>query len=274
MKMPKLASIVNITSDSFSGDGLLGSSFESILKYIKKQLEEGAHIVDIGAISTNPKSNGLLSHEEEWARLGPILQEAMPMIHEAGAEVSVDSINPPTWEKLIDLGVDIINDQSGGSETLYRMAENTDVTLVIMHQLGLPTRKENVLPAGVIPHKIIREWFDAQAETAARFNIDPENLVLDPGIGFGNTPQQAMHLLQNLKELDLGYPIMIGHSRKSFMKPYASWEYPDYDIETLAVSGYLVSRYNHIDYLRVHNIGWHRRFFDILRHCHTQSMLI
>lgn len=271
MKMPKLMAIVNITPDSFSHDGIIQT--KQALDLVQHQLHEGASVIDIGAIATNPKTGTLIDATEEWNRLKEILPEAIDMVREYKAAISIDSIHPETWEKLLPLGVDIINDQSGGSETLYKMLEGTSTKAIIMHQLGLPAAKEHVFPEGVIPYKMIREWFIGQANLAERYQLTPDQLILDPGIGFGNTPQQAMHILQHLDELECGHPIMIGHSRKSFMIPYTDWQYPDYDIETLAVSSYLTSRYQ-LEYLRVHNVGWHRRFLSVMRACHSESMLI
>jgi dihydropteroate synthase len=218
---PLLMAILNLTPDSFSGDGLSGRPLEEVLTHALAQLDAGADILDLGAESTRPGATPL-SPAEEQLRLLPALQalrQARP-----GAVLSVDTYHAATAQAAMKAGADIINDVSGltWDPAMAATLAASECGVVLMHTRGRPSEwatqprlaEEEVVPA------VLRE-LRAQLERAVAAGIAPERIVLDPGFGFGKRGViENFALLKGLAELQaLGRPLLAGLSRKSFLSP-------------------------------------------------------
>lgn len=254
-KLPKWMYIANITPDSFSSQNVTLSTDEH-MQTIKEALESGAHIIDIGAESTRPDAKPI-SAKEEWARIEPILHLTLQLAKDYEAEVSVDTYHAETMKKSIALGVDYINDVSGLSTPEVRdVFSQSSVKWIAMHNLGLPASRERILPKQQEAYLQILDWIKRLEVSTS----DQQRLWLDPGIGFGKDAAQSRNLLQHTNDLmQMGYPILLGHSRKSFLTGITNREFKDRDIETIAISIKQASL--GVDILRIHNIKDHQRAY-------------
>lgn len=247
---PQLVGIVNVTPDSFS-DGGIANSADIALLLAKKHFDEGAHIIDIGAESTRPGATPISAHEE-WDRLHPVLKIIEKKLPKA--VLSVDTFHPETVAKLITHEVDWINDVSGGCLEIARLIAKYDrFHHVIMHNLGIPPNKDKTMPAGKDPIPAILNWAELKVSELERVGMDRRRIILDPGIGFGKNAEQSLHILRNIKEFKtLGVPLLVGHSRKSFLSLFGDGPMDERDKLTAQISSYLFKQ--GVDFIRVHNV--------------------
>lgn len=205
--------ILNVTPDSFS-DGGRYLEPERAVERAREMLRNGAEIIDIGGESSRPGSKRI-DAEEELSRIIPVIEDIRD---ETDAIISVDTYKPEVADKALSAGADMINDIYGlRKEGMAETAAEYDAGMVIMHMQGDPENMQNN------PHYEdavgeITGFLRNQAEKAIKAGIAPESIVVDPGIGFGKT---VKHNLEIMKELDsfrsLGYPVLAGVSRKSFI---------------------------------------------------------
>ncbi len=256
---PKLVGIVNVTSDSFSDGGKYNTA-EKAIEHAIQLAEQGASIIDIGAQSTKPGAT-LKTPEAEYAILKPVLEGLLPEMQKGKLRVSIDTFWPEVIKNTLEnYPVTWINDVSANldDETLSLIAEKK-VQLCIMHSLSIPPSKEKILPIEKKPIDLVLEWAQINLERLLKLGFMQEDIILDPGIGFGKSAYQNLELLKHVEFLaNLGAPILVGHSRKSFIGSFSNQQAQERDIETLSVSSYLK---NKVDYLRVHNVAEHMRFF-------------
>jgi dihydropteroate synthase len=248
-----LMGILNITSDSFSDGGQYLHPASAIL-HATDMVAAGATIIDIGSESTRPGASAL-SAETEWARLAPVLEALCPALTPLGIQISIDTRHAATAQKAAALGVHWINDVSGGDspEMLRTIAEHKQLRYVIMHHLGIPADATRTLPPDADCIAVIRDWAEARLDLLESYGIVRERVILDPGIGFGKTAQQSLAIIQKIGYLrDLGCPLLVGHSRKSFLQLGSNNPAPMRDLETHIVSIFL-SKHS-VNYLRVHDI--------------------
>ena len=248
LKKPKLFGILNVTPDSFSGDGTHANQAIARLNALR---EEGADYIDIGAESTRPNAAPVLA-EEEWARLAPVIEHAAP-VH--GGIISVDTRHPATAQKALALGVRIINDVSGLRDTaMLAVLKRHDCRIIVMHALSIPADTALTLPADADPIAVILQW----KQKMLSLGIAPERFLFDPGIGFGKTAQQSLMLIERAHELVAsGGSWLYGHSRKSFMKIFTDAAPNDRDRLTVKFSSDLAAV--GVDAMRVHNVALHRQ---------------
>ena len=197
--------IINVTPDSFSGDGL-GSDIVAIVDQALRFQEEGADILDVGAESTRPDSKPITA-DQEITRLIPALEALADRV---SLPIRVDTCHPAVARMAVQAGASIINDQWGlmADPELAAVAAETGSPLVLMHNQR--TRKYRDL----VPD-ICARLTDGVA-LARSAGVPEGNIVLDPGIGFGKTPDHNLEVLRRLPELKaLGYPLLVGTSRKS-----------------------------------------------------------
>jgi dihydropteroate synthase len=200
---------LNVTPDSFSGDGLLGAGdpVEAAVTAGRRMVDEGADILDVGGESTRP-GHEPVGADEERRRVVPViaaLRAALP-----DTPLSIDTTKPAIAEAALAAGADLINDVwgVGADETLARLAADHGVPLVVMHNRAEP-RYTRLLP------EVIADLQRA-LERAVRLGVRWEDLIVDPGFGFGKTAEHNLELLRGLGALRmLGRPIMLGTSRKS-----------------------------------------------------------
>lgn len=256
--MPKIMGILNVTPDSFSDGGKYFNT-DAAIKRGLQMIEEGADIIDIGGESTRPYSESV-SIEEELRRVIPVIQALKGKI-----PLSIDTVKPEVADQACQAGASLINDVQGfRNEAMLFVAKEYDVDICIMHMQGLP-KDMQVNPLyneGVI--KGIKKFFEDRINAATRLGIKKEKIILDPGIGFGKTVDDNVKILHNLREFKgLGYPLLVGLSRKSFMtkilkKPPAKLLAPTIAMNTLI--------YRDTDYIRVHDIEEHKDVFSLLEY--------
>ena len=197
--------IINVTPDSFSGDGL-ASDVPAIVDLALRMEAEGADFIDVGAESTRPGYLPITA-EEELARLMPALEAIVSRVN---LPISVDTCKSPVARRAVDAGAAIINDQwgLGADPEIANVAAQTGTSLILMHN------QEHRGYHDLIPD--IRSSLSRSAGLAQDAGVAEGDIILDPGIGFGKTPDHNLEVLQRLQELKtLGYPLMLGTSRKS-----------------------------------------------------------
>lgn len=197
--------IINVTPDSFSGDGLAGRP-QAALEQALRFEAEGADLLDIGAESTRP-GHTPITVEEELARLLPPLELIATRVK---LPISVDTFKALVAEKALDAGACLLNDQwaLNADPQMAALAASRHVPIILMHnQSG--TQYRDLLP------DIIASLRDSVSKAKAA-GVPDEHIILDPGIGFGKTAQHNLEVLRRLKEIRaLGYPLLVGTSRKS-----------------------------------------------------------
>ncbi len=209
-----LMGIVNVTPDSFSD----GGSFldpRAACKQGLKLVEEGADILDIGGESTRPGSHSV-PLEEEIQRVIPVIEK---LRRETKALISIDTNKAAVAQAAMDAGADIINDITGlrGDENMPRVVSQSGAGVIIMHMKGTPRTMQDA-PAYQDIMSEIGDFFRQSVALALSFGIDPMSIALDPGIGFGKTPEHNRQLLAGIGSFaKTGHPILVGASRKSFL---------------------------------------------------------
>lgn len=256
----KIMGVLNITTNSFS-DGGKFYDFENSIKHLHELIDDGADVIDIGAESTKPYSSPV-SAEAQLEKLIPILEYIK--MNNIKILISIDTRSSIVAQKCIELGADIINDVSGfdyDEKMVDVLSNNPDVRVVIQHSQGNP---ENMQDS---PHydNLMDEIFinlKNKVDFAISKGIKKENIILDPGIGFGKTKENNFEILKRWKELrTLGCPILIGLSRKSLLgMPDATNE--EKDMYSLALDSILMNE--NVDYIRVHNVKIHKTFQNIM----------
>ena len=259
--IPLWMGIVNVTPDSFS-DGGTNFDLDAIEKNVKRMIECGVNIVDVGAESTRPNARPL-SHEEEWDRLQEPLQIVKNLIGNQilRPKLSIDTYHAKTAEKALAAGVDVINDVSGlETESMIRLAKESDAQFIAMHSVTVPVNPEANLPQSTNPVEFIKDWIVRQQQRWETAGLNLDKIVVDPGIGFGKSSLQSLDLMRSIKELrQLGQRVLVGHSRKRFMRTFTKFPSADLDFETVGASLNLCEQ--GVDILRVHNVESHKRAY-------------
>lgn len=255
--IPLWMGIVNLTPDSFS-DGGEADTWPAVETRIDRMIDSGVHILDFGAESTRPGAAPLTA-AEEWSRLAPMLEHTMTKLSEdrLRPRISIDTYHASVARNALRLGVDIINDVSGLTQPeMLEIAADSNADFIAMHNLGLPADPGITLDTGRSAVDQVSEWLDRQLERWQRNGIDRNRVVFDPGIGFGKNPLQSLELLRGIDCFgEHGLRILVGHSRKSFMKGLAGDSVSHRDLVTIGSSLALGAR--QIDILRVHNVSDH-----------------
>lgn len=206
--------IVNTTPDSFSDGGKYNSASKAI-DFAYDLLSEGADIIDIGGESSRPGANPV-SPEEEIRRISPVLNE---LAKNTNSTISIDTYKSSTASYALDAGAYLVNDISGLTfdKEMVNTVAKYKVPIVIMHMKGTPKNMQNN-PNYVNVIDEICIFLNNQANLAIDKNISSYNIIVDPGIGFGKTLNDNYKIIAKLKQLcDLGYPVLVGPSRKSFI---------------------------------------------------------
>lgn len=254
--------ILNLTPDSFSGDGLLneGDTTAAALKQAMQFMAAGADILDIGGESTRPGAQSV-SADEEKSRVIPVIQA---LAHaDLNAVLSIDTYKADVAEEAIKAGATWVNDVWGlrADPQLAEVAARHRAPIILMHNRSKPGNAE--LQAKLGGRYVGMEYDDLiadvsrdlleSAEIALRAGVAREDIILDPGIGFGKTVEQNLSLLNRLDAIKaLGYPVLLGPSRKSFIG-YTLDLPPDQRLEgTLAACAVGIQR--GADILRVHDV--------------------
>lgn len=199
--------ILNVTPDSFS-DGGNYNEVEAAVRHAKEMIIDGAHIIDIGGESTRP-GFAKVSEEEELRRVLPIVRAVSQAVD---VPISIDTYKAEVAKQAIEAGAHIINDIWGAKAEpeIAKVAAHYDVPIILMHNRD-NTNYRNLMA------DIIADLYES-VTIAKRAGVRDENIILDPGIGFAKTFEQNLEVMRNLEQLKLlGYPVLLGTSRKSFI---------------------------------------------------------
>jgi dihydropteroate synthase len=237
--------VVNVTPDSFSDGGRFLDP-QAAIAQTRRLAAEGADILDIGAESTRPYGDAVrVSVDEERARLEPVLTEVMAL----GCPVSVDTMKAPIAAWAVDLGAAIVNDVWGlqRDPDMARVVAERGVPVIIMHN-------RNAADPAIDIVADVMSFFEHSLDIAARAGIARERIVLDPGIGFGKTPQQSITCIARLAAFrKFGLPLLVGASRKRFIHTIT----PSEPMERLggSIAAHLVAIENGAAIVRVHDVA-------------------
>ncbi len=206
--------ILNVTPDSFS-DGGRFLKVENAYNHSVKMIEEGADIIDIGGESTKPFADPV-STDEELSRVIPVIEKIRS---EFDILISIDTTKSKVAEEAITAGANIINDVSAMEidENMLQVAKNYNSPIIMMHMKGIPKNMQN---NPTYDHLIteIKDYLSSRVKCAINAGIDKKNIIIDPGIGFGKSVEHNFEIINNLDSfVDLGFPVLLGASRKSFI---------------------------------------------------------
>ena len=223
-KRTLLMGVLNVTPDSFSDDGFFFDKKKAIAHGLR-MVEEGADIIDIGGESTRPGSKPL-ELEEELRRVIPVIES---LAKEVDVPISIDTYKSTVAQRAIEAGAEIINDISGlhFDPGLAQVAAKEDAPLVLMHIRGTPETMQKDVHYDSLFSEILQYLKDSiqRAESAG---LDPRQIIIDPGIGFGKTVEDNLLIIKNLYEFRiLGKPILLGTSRKTFIGKILNTEVGD-----------------------------------------------
>lgn len=236
--------ILNVTPDSFA-DGGLYTNEEAAIKHAKQMIQEGADIIDVGGESTRPGAEKI-TEEQELKRVLPIIKALKDEI-----TISIDSYKPAVAKACIEAGADMINDITGlTNPDMIEVAAKNNTPVIIMHMQGTPeTMQQHPEYTDVI--KEIKQFLQQQINQAKKAGIN--NLILDPGIGFGKSVEHNLTILNHLEEFkELKYPILIGTSRKSLIGQLTNAETKDRLPGTIAANTIAIQKGASI--IRVHDV--------------------
>lgn len=241
---PLIMGILNVTPDSFS-DGVY-TTVESALEHAHRMVDAGADIIDVGGESTRPGSVPV-PLEEELRRVIPVVEA---LSHSIDTPISVDTMKSRVAEKALSVGADIINDVLGlRGEGMLELAASAGVPVVIMHMHGTPaTLAKDRMGEGAF--YIVKNFLGQRAEAALAAGVRGENIIMDPGIGFGTTPEQGMEMLGRCAEFGLGYPVLAGPSRKRFL----AHGFPGLDADAATAEACVMAMRSGAHIVRVHNV--------------------
>ena len=240
--------ILNITPDSFS-DGGQYLDFDEALKRAETMMEEGADIIDIGGESTRPGSDPV-SADEELKRITPIIKA---LKKNSNIVISVDTYKPKVMEQVIDMGVAMINDvfalQKPGAVDIIK---KTNVGICLMHMQDKPkTMQLNPIYQDVVNE--VKLFLEERTHSLIAEGINTERIMLDPGFGFGKTFEHNVTLLQSLESFQsLKFPLLVGLSRKSFIRKILSGEHDDH--LSGSISAAILSILKGAKIVRVHDV--------------------
>ena len=265
LSTPKVMGIVNVTPDSFS-DGNQHANLTSALKHCELLLKQGAHILDIGGESTRPGAKQV-SLEEELQRVLPVVKEAMRL----NVPLSVDTYKPEVMQAVLDLGADIINDiwalRQKGALEVVAMHPSCGVCLMHMHAQPLDMQ---VHPMEGLAMPTVVSFLQARAQALLASGVAKERIALDPGIGFGKTVAQNFELLAHQSQVvNLGYPLLVGWSRKSSLGAVTGCEVDDRLVPSVAAALLAVERGARV--VRVHDVQATVQALAVWQHAQTAS---
>jgi len=266
-KQTSIMGILNVTPDSFS-DGRKFFSFDDAVKHAIRMEKEGADIIDVGGESTRPGAKAI-SLDEEINRVIPVVEELVKKIK---IPVSVDTYKSEIAKKTLDLGVNMVNDISAlrGDKNLANVVADYDVPICLMHMKGEPRNMQiNPVYDDVVGE--IHDFLKERSEYAVSCGIKKDNIIVDPGIGFGKRTGRGIEanceILRRLSKLkDLSFPIMVGASRKTFIGNICGGDKPLPVSDRLegSLAAACIAIINGADIVRVHDVKETRRCVDIV----------
>ena len=246
--------ILNVTPDSFA-DGGRYSTTELALKRAEEMMSEGVEIIDVGGESTKPGADRI-TQAEEVARVIPVINE----LAKKDTPISIDTTRASVAEQAIKLGVSYVNDVSGGlaDPEMYKLiAKHPKVQYIIMHwRAHSKTMQDHAIYKDVV--KEVKEELEERIEDAIKAGVNPDQIIIDPGLGFAKLPEHNWELLRNIDRIALlGYPILIGASRKRFLGELTGSSNPD-DREAASIAVTAMVAKQGVWGVRTHSVKPHR----------------
>jgi dihydropteroate synthase len=257
-KKTYLMGILNVTPDSFS-DGGRFNTLESAVAQAQLMLQNGVDIIDIGGQSARPGAEEV-SLTEELKRIVPIIIQLRQF---TSIPISIDTTKAAVAREAISLGADLVNDISGGTfdPEMLPTVGKLNVPIVLMHIRGTPQTMQQLTEYDDVVGELI-EFFQVQIDRAIACGINRENIIIDPGIGFAKTAQQSIELIHRLAEFkSLDLPLLVGVSRKSFMKGILNKDNPQERVWGTAAACCSAIALG-ADILRVHDLA---EMYDVSR---------
>jgi dihydropteroate synthase len=248
--VPRVMGVLNVTPDSFWDGGRYLSSEEAI-EHAREMVREGADIIDVGGESTRPGSKPI-GAQEEIDRIGPVVEE---LIRSLDVPISIDTRRAAVARAMLHLGVHMVNDVSGleFDQDMLDVVRQYDVPVVIMHMRGTPDNMQTLTDYNDVVADV-RTELAARISRAEQAGIQPDRIVVDPGIGFSKTAEQCIKIIARLEEFRvLGKPILLGPSRKSFMGKTLGFG-PEARLEP-TITCCLVAACKGASIVRVHDVG-------------------
>ena len=242
--------ILNVTPDSFA-DGGKHDTWEKAVAHGLEMIAEGVDIIDVGGESTRPGADRVTALEEQ-RRVIPVIEK----LSQTGIPISIDTMNAQTAELAITAGASIVNDVSGGlaDGLMHEIVAEMGCPYILMHWRGHSKDMNSQAIYGDVVKDVVAE-LNIQIDAALRSGIAKNNLIIDPGLGFAKDAAQNWEILNRIDEItDLGFPVLIGGSRKRFL----GGETPDErEVATIALTQTLLAK--NIWAVRVHSVSPHKK---------------
>ncbi|MFZ3231896.1 MAG: dihydropteroate synthase [Pseudobdellovibrio sp.] len=249
---PELVGIINLTTDSFSDAGKW-SDEQKINEQLELLINSGASVLDLGAESTRPGAiavNETVEFEKLKIALDIIKSKKLNSI-----KISIDSYKANVIEKCLEnFEIDFVNDVTGlRDEKIISLVKQSGKKVFVMHSLSVPAVANEIISEPLGPIIFLKEWWSLKRNELLLKGLSDQQLVFDPGIGFGKSAEQNLYILRNLEQFDsIKNSILIGHSRKSYQTIFSDRKSNERDLETALITLNLNLAYT--QYLRIHDV--------------------
>ncbi|MCI5222663.1 MAG: dihydropteroate synthase [Candidatus Electrothrix sp. AR4] len=251
MKKTQIMGILNVTPDSFSDGGNFIAE-QAIVEHVKKMLNDGVDIIDIGGESTRPFAVPV-AEREELNRVIPTIKTVRMVT--STLPISIDTTKAAVAEEALANGATMVNDISAlrHDPAMIKVVLGYNDPVIIMHMQGTPKNMQKSPKYQDVVAEICA-FFRERSDWMQNQGVEQHRIILDPGIGFGKSLDHNLTILRNIKEFKkLGFPILIGHSRKSFFKKLLGTPVEKRDCPTAIVSALCAQQ--HVDIIRTHNVA-------------------
>ena len=268
-KQSLIMGILNVTPDSFSDGGQFLNK-NSAIGHALKMIEEGADIIDIGGESTKPFSSPV-SLDEELSRVLPVIED---LRKETDVCISIDTTKSEVANQALEMGASIINDVSAMEfdEKMIGIALKFDCPIVLMHMKGIPKNMQENPHYSSLISEIIK-YLNARIDFVLSKGIDRKKIIIDPGIGFGKSVENNFEIINNLNQfVDLGYPVMLGASRKSFIG--ITLDVPEDKRVEGSLAANIIGFQKGVSVFRVHDVDQTRKALTITKKIFNSDHLI
>ncbi len=251
--------ILNVTPDSFA-DGGRYENYDSALKRAKEMIGEGVDIIDIGGESTRPGAKRI-TLDEEIQRTIPLITE----LSESGIPISIDTMRSEVAAAAISAGATIVNDVSGGkadSNMGRLLARNPQIQMVVMHWRGHSENMQELANYEDVVTEVKKE-LEIRVEELLKDGVQLEQLIIDPGLGFAKNPEDNWEILRHIDRFSLlGFPLLVGGSRKRFLGELVGASNPD-DREAASIALTTLLAAKGIWAVRTHGVRAHRDAIEV-----------